>query len=346
MTLSSIGGLEAYLRKPDPNVGAILIYGNDVGAVRDAAVRAVTSLAGSIDDPFNVVVLDEHAVSSDPGRIIDEVQSMSLMGGRRVVWVRSADQPFLKAADVILSGAVKGNIIVAEAGILTKISALYSRFEESAHALMVPLYEPSNEDMAMAATAELKRLGFQISAEAVDLLAELSGRSRPVLMREIEKLASYAAGAASIAVEDVKAICGNALGIETDDLVDAVFSGDVEDADRFFHEVAESGIDAGRMAASAHAHAARLIDLRMVMARGMRAEQVVKSARPPIFFKRHAKVLSQLRVWDLEALLGASATLHAAVQQTRLNAALSLSLANRALLGVARSARMARTRSR
>lgn len=346
MTATRIGGLESFLRKPDAAIGAILIYGDDVGAVRDAAARAVKSLAGSVDDPFNVMTLDESAVSADPGRVIDAVQSMSLMGGRSVVWVRGADQQFLKAADRILSGDVKGNIIVAEAGSLAKSSALRARFEESPHALIVPLYEASDEDMTARAQSELKRLGFEAGGDVVRLLAELSGRSLPVLQREIEKLADYCAGSAGISLDDVKAVCGNALGIETDDLVDAVFGGDVGDADKFFHELLTAGVDAGRIAASAHSHAARLIDCRQAVAKGMRMEQAVKSARPPVFFKRQPAFQTQLRVWELEPLLGAASALNESVLQSRLNPALAPSIANRALLAVARSARAAQMRQR
>src|SRR5580765_7014666 len=98
MTILKADGLERFLRKPDPGIGAILIYGEDTGAVRDLARRAVEKVAGRLDDPFAVVTLEDAALSSDSGRLADEVQSMSLMGGIRVVWVRGAGSSFASAA--------------------------------------------------------------------------------------------------------------------------------------------------------------------------------------------------------------------------------------------------------
>ena len=81
MTAIKPAGLDAFLRKPDPAIAAILIYGEEGDAVRELAQRAVKKVAGSLDDPFAVAVLAEQDVASDPARLVDEVQSMSMFGG-------------------------------------------------------------------------------------------------------------------------------------------------------------------------------------------------------------------------------------------------------------------------
>jgi DNA polymerase III subunit delta len=342
--MAIIRSLDGFLRKPTPGVGAILIYGGDPAAIRDVASRAVERLAGSLDDPFNVAVLDEAAISADIGRVVDEVQSQSLLGGSRVVWVRGAEQHFLKAVEAVLSGSVKGNVIVAEAGNLAKGTALRARFEESEHVLILPVYEASSAESATAAAGALERFGLRIGEEALALLVELAGGGGAVLAREVEKLASYCLGASSVVVDDVRAICGISLEVEADDLVDAVLGGDVVGADRFFLHMTQSGVDAGRVVSATHSHVVRLIDCRRGVDRGTRVEQAVKSARPPFFFKRQPAVQSQLKAWEMESLLAAAASLGAAILQIRLNPYLGDSLANRALLAVARSARAHRLR--
>ena len=330
------------MRKRNPEIGAILIYGEDQGAVRDLASKAVHGIAGSLDDPFSVTTLDEDALSGDPARIADEVLSLSFLGGSRVVWVRGSGPNFLKAIEPVLDGSVKGNMVVAEAGNLPKSSSLRGKFESSDHAVIMPVYEADNGTIAEAIRAQLHRLELRIDLDARARLIELAGRGGVTLQREIEKLAIYCHGAQTVALDDVEAVCGDGVWAETGDLADAVFSGDIADADRFFMQLVTSGVDPGRILSAVHGHAVRLIECRQNVDRGMGIDRAVKSSRPPIFFKRQIAVRNQLVVWTVEGLLSAAASLHAAMFQERLNAELAESLANRALLAVARASRAAR----
>ncbi len=344
MAIIKADALDSVLRKPASDVAAILIYGADSSAVRDTASRAVKRLAGAFDDPFSVVVLEESNLASDPGRLIDEVQSQSLLGGNRVIWVRGAEQSFLRAAEAILNGSVRGNMIVAEAGSLAKGSALRSKFETASHLCILPLYDATADDSIAWAEAALAKLGFRIDRDALALLQESAGAGSAVLAREVDKLALYCLGNTNITAADVRAICGNASGVEADDLVDAVLGGDLVEADRYFQHLTAAGVDPGRLLSMAHGHVVRLIDCHRQVDRGLRIEQAVKSARPPIFFKRQAAVQSQLQAWELTTLLAAAASLNGAILQARLNAPLAESLSNRALLAIARSARSQRVR--
>lgn len=344
MAIIKANALDALLRKPTPGLAAILIYGADPSAVRDMASRAVKRLAGSLDDPFSVVVLEESNLASDPGRLIDEVQSQSLLGGNRVIWMRSAEQSFLRSAEAILNGSIRGNMIVAEAGSLAKGSALRTKFESANHLCILPLYDATPGDSIAWAEAALAREGFRIDREALALLQESAGAGSAVLAREVDKLSLYCLGENTITAADVRAVCGNASGVEADDLVDAALGGDIAEADRYFQQLTSAGVDPGRLLTMAHGHVVRLIDCRRQVDRGMRIEQAIKSAKPPIFFKRQSPVQSQLQSWELTSLLAAAAALNGAILQARLNAPLAESLANRALLAVARSARSQRAR--
>lgn len=344
MTVLKASALEGFLRRRDSAIGAILIYGDDHVAVNDLARKAVLQIAGSLDDPFCVTPLEEDSLSGDPGRLTDEVLSLSFSGGPRVVWMRSAGQNFQKAIEPVLEGSVQGNLIIAEAGSLPKSSNLRGKFEASDHAAIVPVFEADDESLAEMIEALLHRAGLRIDDDARLRLIELVGRGGLTLQRELEKLAVYCHGETIVGLQQVEAICGDGLWAETADLADAVCGGDMEDADRCFMQLVTSGVDPGRLLSAVHGHAVRLMELRVSMDRGMSIEQAIRSARPPIFFKRQPVLRSQIAIWGSESLLSAAASLQAAVLQERLNAGLSETLANRALLAVARMARSLRVR--
>ena len=345
MASIKLSGLESFLRKPDPAVAALLIYGPDQGAVHDVAGRVVLKFSGSTDDPFAVVKLDGSAIASDPGLLADEVQSLSFLGGRRTVWVRGAEPQILKAVELLLKGQVRGNLVVLEAGNLARGSAIRNTFEDSPHALVLAIYESGDGEATGLVEVELRKIGLRVDADAASRLVELVGRSTPILLREAEKLASYCHGSEVVSLADVEAVCGDSSGAESDDLVDAVFAGNLAEVDRFFFHLSKSGVDAGRIMSLTQMHILRLIELRQSVDRGMRVEQAVKASRPPIFFKRQAHVQAQLELWTTEALLSASSSIGLAVLQTRLFPALAESVANRNLLAISRTARAVRSRA-
>ncbi len=338
MTAIRPQALDAFLRKPDPAVGAILIYGDEPDSVRDLAGRIVKKIAGSLDDPFSVVLLQDADLASDPARLADEVQSMSMFGGARAIWVKGAEQGFLKAAAPVLDGKVTGNLVIGESGPLGKSSGLRAAFESSPHVRIVPLYEADPAEIAGLVEQSLAREQLRIDQEAVHRFIELAGTSRGLVRREVEKLALYAMGQERVTLADVEAVCGNDTGARPDDLADSVMLGEVSEADRLFSELVQSGIDAGRLLSSVHQHVMKLQDFRIAMERGTPAEQALRAARPPIFFKRQSRVQTQLRAWGLSELATAGNTVGTAVLQVRQNAGLGTAIASRCLLSLARQA--------
>lgn len=336
MTAIKPAGLDAFLRKPDPAIAAILIYGDEGDAVRELAARAVKKVAGALDDPFTVSALTEQDLSSDAARLADEVQSISMFGGAKAVWVKGAGDGFLKAALPLLEGKVSGNLVVAEAGALAKSSQLRNQFEKSPHALVIPLYEAEPGEIAGLVEQLLAQDKLRIGPDALARFIELAGTARGLARREAEKLALYCQGQERVSLEDVEAICGNDTGSTPDELADAVFGGEVEEADRLFHDLVRGGEDAGRMLNVVHQQALRLAEFRLAIDRGAQAEQVVKQARPPVFFRRQRLVLTQLRAWALSDLVTAGSTLSSNVLAARQNAALAEAIAGRCLLSLAR----------
>jgi DNA polymerase-3 subunit delta len=305
--------------------------------VRELARRTVEKIAGAVDDPFNVVRFDDSALASDPGRLAYEVASLSMLGGKRVVWVTDADQAFLKSVEVILSGGGGGNFIVAESGSLAKSSRLRAVFEKSEQAVAVAVYEDSEDQVAALVESILAPLGLVLAPDAGVRLLELLGTDRAAARQEIGKLATYCLGTGEIGLSDVEAVCGESSGGDADGLIDAVFGGEVENVDRRFTALTASGTDAGRILTLAGLHALRLQWLKLDIDRGMRVEDALRAEKPPVFFKRHEAVRLQLRIWDLAALLSAASTLSTCTLQMRRTPALAETLASRALLALARN---------
>ena len=344
MTALSGAAVDRFLQKPDSSILAALIYGPDAGGVRERASAVVRSVAGSLDDAFAVVRLSDDVLSADPGRLADEQASLSLMGGRRVIWVTDAGAAFLKAVTSILANPRAGNLIIAEAGGLQKKAPLRTLFEASDEAVAIACYADGAREIDMLITTEMRAAGLSIDDDAREHLCTLLGADRALSRQEVMKLATYAQGKGRVTLADVEAVCGDAAEHSLDDLVDAVFGGDLESADLVFQTLLDSGAASDRMIAVAGQHAARLANMRMQVDTGRRTEDVVRGARPQIFFKRQAGMIRQLGAWDLEGLGAAGSALGSATLQMRGEPDLAEAIAHRCLLALARRARGTRLR--
>src|SRR5437762_3375029 len=89
--------LSGFLRRDIDAAQGVLVYGADRGGVRERAQAIAAAVAGKSDDPFSLLKLDESDLAADPGRLADEIQGLSLLGGRRVIWIENAGSALAKA---------------------------------------------------------------------------------------------------------------------------------------------------------------------------------------------------------------------------------------------------------
>lgn len=339
MTVIKGPAVERFLRKPDAGTVCILIYGSDSGAVREKAKAAVTAIAGAPDDPFNTARLEDDALARDPGLLADEYAAISMMGGRRAIWVTEAAEAFAKAVEPLLARAPSGNLIVAEAGSLPKKAKLRTMLEAASSAAVIACYEDGEQDLSQLIMQEARQAGLAVDDDAMAELLELLGGDRALSRQEVSKLMTYCHGRGMVRREDVEAVCSDATGFSTDDAIDAAFEGDLDAADGELTKLAASGVAGSRALSALALHVARLQQWQAEMAHSRNAEQILRSAKPPVFFKRQASIGRQLKLWSEQDLLAAGASVGAAILQTRQYADLEDAIASRAFLSLARNAR-------
>ena len=330
-------------RKKAPR--AILVHGADRSAVYELCQRVTKKVVESGEDALNVYRLTEAQVTSSPGRLFEEFSSISMFGGNRVIWVSASGDNLAKSIDPILANEAGGNLILIDAEALSKTSRLRKLFETHPLAASVALYEESPQELRLRLERLIKSSGLAIDEEAMLRLVEFMSFERAVAESETEKLIAYCQGQTTISAEDVQAICGDTSDASMDDLVDAVFEGKLSDVDRYLMSVGASA-SAGRGTLSAVLqHIVKLQGMASQIGQGSTIDSVVQAPRFGIFFKRRASISMQLRTWDIDALLNAEEKICSAILQARQHPGLDEALVSRALLALARHARLRDARS-
>lgn len=337
--------IDRYITNPPASVNLILVYGPDVGLVKERAQALISKAAAENDDPFSQVKLDAADIAADPSRLIDEALTIPLFGGRRTIWVReNGTKSILPAVEPLLKNNDFSAFVLIESGDLKNSSALRKKVEASKTAVAIPCFADTARDVDRLIDEETAQASLQISKEARMALHTLLGADRIASRGELKKLCLYAMNDNRIEVHHVEEIIGDASAFAMDELIDAAALGDTVTLDHGLERLSASGMDVGVIASQALRHFQMLHLCRLKANQRIAVEDVIGGMRPPIFWKRRSKIVRQVEIWNVDFLERALSRLNDAVKEARLNANLSAAIVSHTLLAIAQVAKASNRR--
>lgn len=337
MTKLKAHEVDSYLTRPLAH-RIILIYGPDRGLVSERAKLVATATKVPLDDPFSVIRLEAALIQSDPARLADEALTVSMFGGDRLVWIKDAgnEKGLVDALKPLASDPPANATILIEADDLKPASGLRTLCENAPSAVALPCYADDSRAIDGLIDRELAAVGLAISIDARNLLKSCLGGDRLASKAELEKLVLYCRGSKRIEIADVEAAIGDVSSVTSDELVDAMLSGNLVALDAAFAALSAKGTSLQGTALILARQMTSLAEQRSSMERdGKSASAVVAAARPPIFFTRKPLVERILGSTPLARFLSYLDRLQEAVLLSRKEADLASAIIHRTLLGIA-----------
>jgi DNA polymerase III subunit delta len=327
--------VSAFLQRPDPAVDAVLLYGPDAGLVRERAAALVRSVCPDLADPFRIADLNGAVLAADPARLADEAAQLSLVGGRRVVRVRAAADGLARIFAGFLAEMPGEALVVAEAAELAASSALRRAFEGSPRAVAIGCYPDMPRERAQVIRETLAAHRVAASRDATQYLVDHLGEDRLQTRSELDKLALYVGDGGRVELDDAVLLVGDNAALELDDAVMAAAEGDAMRLDRVLDRVLQQGESPVTVVRAVLRHLQRLHGMAARVGAGLSLEEVMRSARPPIFFKQQDSVRRQLAAWRVSNLRTAMDHLAAAEIGMKTTGLPAETLCREALLAVA-----------
>jgi DNA polymerase-3 subunit delta len=252
--------VEAFLKKPDPKIRGIVVYGNDDGLIAERAQQLAETVCPDLKDPFRVVDISGDALKADPARLADEFSAMSLVGGRRVIRVRPAGEESVAALENLAAAGAGDALIVLEGGNLMPRSGLRSLAETEPCLAALPCYLDSAEALEDLVESALRAQGMTLQPDALEWIVERLGGDRGQTRSEIDKLLLYKQSDAdkTITLDDAMAVLGDTAAIGVDNVIAATFDGEMASLDRALDRVFAEGGNAVQLVRSLQRHADQL----------------------------------------------------------------------------------------
>ena len=337
---------EAFLKKPDPKIRGVVIYGNDDGLIAERAQQLAKTVCPDLKDPFRVVDIAGDVLKGDPARLADEFGAMSLMGGRRVFRVRPAGEESVTALENLVAAGAGDALVVLEGGNLAPRSGLRTLAETEACLAALPCYMDSADALEGLVESSARAAGMSVEPDALDWIVERLGGDRGQTRSEIDKLLLYKQSdtGKTITLDDAMAVLGDTAAIGVENVIAATFDGEVVALDRALDRVFAEGGNPVQVVRSVQRHADQLhfvaghakaggIDAAMFKVRGLPRGGPVRQR-----FER------QVRSWPLTRLSAALDVILRAEIECKTTGYPDEAIARRLCLALARSAQAAKAR--
>ena len=281
-----------------------LIFGPDFGVVQELSEKIASFIVPNISDAFSVVKLTPQKIKEIPSILIDEGNAQGLFGGRKVLWLKNADNSVLEAVENYLDHIQNNTFLLISADNLTKNSSLRVFCESHPNMLCVACYADTERDVAEYIRETLAGQGIHISNAAMPLLVERLGENRIATKKELEKLITYLGDKKTVDEADVMAIVTDTQNSSVDLLCLAVATGNLKMAEREYGLMLANGENPVGIIRILYLYFNRLLDaVSVTETQGIEAG--IKKIMKPAQFRMEASFRKQLTIWKKSLVLKA-----------------------------------------
>ncbi|NKB20338.1 MAG: DNA polymerase III subunit delta [Alphaproteobacteria bacterium] len=298
----SAGKAASFVASPPEAVRAILLYGPDMGLVRERAGLLTKSIVEDLKDPFRIAEIPANDLREDAARLSDEAAAIAFTGGRRVVRIRDATDTVASPLTDFCDNPTGDALVIVEASNLSPRSKLRKAFEGAECAAAIPCYADEGRALRDVISESLGQSNMRVSADAMAFLLENLGSDRMVSRSELEKLRLYMGEGGEVSLEDAIACIGDSASMTLDDIAFAAAAGNIDRLTHLMDRARREGLAAISILRAVARHFQRLHLASGSVDEGKSVDVALKSLRPPVFFKQADLFRGQLRMWPTNRL--------------------------------------------
>lgn len=312
--------IQTFINTPDFKLLGALIFGPEEGLVSQYGNDLAKKIVPDTKDPFSSVQLDMSALIERPSLLLDEMTTMSFLGGRKLIRVRFATEKIFPALEILLDSDMKmDHFLIIEAGDLDTKSKLRNHAEKSEKMASIACYEQDIPMLTSVIQEMLRQDGFRADPDILYFLATQLGNNRLMLNLEIDKLKLYMGTEKHIAIDDVRASLSNQLESFLDEPAYAAADGNYAELDMLLSRLFNQTMMPVAILRGAQNHFTRLLQVKTQIEKKVSLDSAIASLRPPLFFKSKPQFTKQLQFWKVGTLQQALELLMEAEQACKMS---------------------------
>ena len=279
-----------------------LIHGADFGIVEDCARKIVQMIVPQKDE-FSFIKITKSHLKETPTYLLDEGNSVSFLGGRKLIWLKDGDNSVLESVENYLSYIQTDSFLLITADALPKNSALRNLAENAPDILEVACYTDEDKDVKVLISSYLREKGYQTDMDTLNLLSERLVENRISTQSELEKLMTYKGGDKVITIQDVEAVIPNTEIASFDELCHAVALGKQKETDSILSNLLTNGETPVSIVRILIGHFNKLLLAIDMSENGISKEEVLKKILRANQFRQKDVMSMQISLWKKEFII-------------------------------------------
>jgi DNA polymerase-3 subunit delta len=276
------------------NTNYYLFYGPNTGLIEETINKIFKPTF-----PKNIINYDESEILNNIDEFKETVFNKSFFDNEKFIIINRASNKILDTIQELIESKITDLKIIIKAQTLEKNSKLRSYFEKSKSEVITPFYEDNYQSLSLMIHKIFRDKKINISNEIVNLIIERSKGNRININNELEKILNYAKNNNKISLDDVLKLTNLVENYNISELVDQNLARNSKKTINILNENNLNTEENILILRTFLSKLKRLEKLKIDLEKNKNIEQVLSSARPPIFWKEKEIVKQQLKVKSL-----------------------------------------------
>jgi len=277
------------------NTNYYLFYGSNLGLIEETISKIFKPIFTK-----NIVYHDETEILNNTDQFKEAIFNKSFFENDKFIIINRASNKILDLIKEIIESQIEDIKIIIKAGVLEKKSKLRSYFEKEKDVVATPFYEDNYQSLSLIIQNFLRVEKINISNENINLIIERSKGNRTNIYNELEKISSYLRSKKNINLQDLLKLTNLAEDYNVSELVEQCLSKNVKKTVNILNENNQNTDENILILRSFLGKLKRLKILKINLENTRNIDEVIASAKPPIFWKEKNLVKQQLNNWSLK----------------------------------------------
>src|SRR5210317_700575 len=277
------------------NTNYYLFYGSNLGLIEETISKIFKPIFSK-----NIVYRNEVKTLNNTDQFKETIFNKSFFENEKFIIINRASNKILDLIKEIIESQIEDIKIIIKAGVLEKKSKLRSYFEKEKDVIATPFYEDNYQSLSLIIQNFLRVEKINISNENINLIIERSKGNRTNIYNELEKISSYLRSKKNINLQDLLKLTNLAEDYNVSELVEQCLSKNVKRTINILNENNQNTDENILILRSFLGKLKRLKILKINLENTRNIDEVIASAKPPIFWKEKNLVKQQLNNWSLK----------------------------------------------